>query len=154
MTALEECDNLIRHGRITYSIDPFRKSAPSNSCCAVYPYQPLFGQIQLWTCISVRRELCRLASKTSAASAFGEDYGPVKWFVPKKWRPPMLLDELLKKVCYSTENRSLLGVLLRHNRSSQSADGFSIFLLFVFSSVYIWMIEIRLAQVYHRIARG
>lgn len=42
----------------------------------------------------------RLVSKTSTASAIDEDSNPVARFLPQKWRPPVLLDRVLKRVYY------------------------------------------------------
>lgn len=91
-------------------VDPFQKYMSSSSYCPIHPISPLFGHI-LWVCIwhegcvTVWSELCSAPVKNKCCVS-GLDLNLMTHSVPKKWRPPALLDWILKRVYCTGSNTS------------------------------------------------
>lgn len=95
-----------RHQNIPSPIDPSEKCAPPSSCCPSEPRPPLFDHV-LWSgighagCVIVRLELGLARFKDEYFVSVQRTLGFNHTLRARKWRPPMSLDGLFKRVNYS-----------------------------------------------------
>lgn len=74
-------------------MDPFQKSKPTHARHCLIPYS-------------------KHVLDMGATSAFGANWDPITHFVSEQWQPPLLLDELLRRVyCLSHSTRKKNGYL-------------------------------------------